>query len=122
MMAPRAHSTRDGHDARPGTASLAALAMAALIVVIAMDRPAEAIGPRTMVGLREALRLLPEPVTRAARDLVGSARYDALTLARTPASAWVPASSDAEVAEAGLAPRAPSPPRAGLIDLPPPAC
>jgi hypothetical protein len=96
--------------------------MAALIVVIALDQPADALGPRTVTGLREALRLLPEPVTRAARDLVGTARYDALTLARSPALAWVGTSADLGVVEAAFAERPPSPPRAELIDLPPPAC
>jgi hypothetical protein len=94
--------------------------MAALVIVLVAERPGEAYGPRTPAGLRVVLRSLPEPLGRAARELVEVRAPAALSLSPTKASCGLPIEF-ADCPEVGGAVLGLVRPRVGLIDLPPPA-
>lgn len=97
-------------------APLAALAMAALLLTISVERPAEGVTHRSVAGLREAMRLLP-PLQRAARELARAPSPEAM-----PLVAWLRPAPSSGLDRSGEV-DAPvwSRPRDALIDLPPPA-
>lgn len=105
-------------EGRPAGISLATLAMAALLVAVVLERPAEAASPRAVLTLRDALRAMPSPLTRAARDLVGAPRHEALREYRLRVT-WAPVPG-AVLESPGVAPGAWVRPRESLLDLPPP--
>jgi len=101
-------------------APLTALALAALVFSLVVERPADVSAPRHAAGLREALRSLPQPLHRAARELAGVRATESLALVqgidvapRLVDTGVAPVEGEVVVETAR--------PREGLIDLPPPA-